>query len=257
MTQKERWKGAGGNAWVELQALMDQVMAGLVPPLVDGIHGAVLDVGCGTGATTVAAARTADRVVGVDISEPMVEAARQRDPSLEFVVADAQTHPFEGFDWVISRFGVMFFDDPVAAFANLRRAGERLRAIVWRRAEENPFMTTAERAARRLLPNLPPRDVDGPGQFAFGDPVKVRRLLEQAGWADVALERLDVDCAMPASALDTYLTRVGPVAMALQDADEDFKERVVEVVRPAFDPFIVGPEVRYRAACWMLSACKR
>ena len=89
--QKDRWKGASGNAWVELQAVTDQMMAGLVPPLVEGLSGSVLDVGCGTGVTTVAAARTADRVVGTDISEAMIEAARQRDPSLEFVVADAQT----------------------------------------------------------------------------------------------------------------------------------------------------------------------
>jgi SAM-dependent methyltransferase len=248
--QKERWKGASGNAWVELQAVMDPVMEGFIPPLVEGLGGAVLDVGCGTGATTAAAAQVADRVVGVDISEPMIEAARKRAPALEFVVADAQTHPFEGFDHVISRFGVMFFDDPVAAFTNLRRAGGALRAIVWRSAEENPFMTTAERAAAPLL-QVPPRDPHA-GQFAFGDGDRVRRILDAAGWRDVTLDPLDVECALPVSALDTYLRRIGPTAIALQGADEATTQRVIERVRPAFEPYVQGDEVRYTAACWIV-----
>jgi SAM-dependent methyltransferase len=251
-SQRERWKGAGGNAWVELQALTDELMAPLVAPLVDGLSGAVLDVGCGTGATTAAAARVADRVVGVDISEPMLEAARRRAPELEFVVADAQTHPFEGFDWVISRFGVMFFDDPVAAFANLRRAAGRLRCLVWRGADENPFMTTAERAARPVLPTIEPRDPDGPGQFAFADPGKVRAILREAGWDGVELEPLDVDCVMPLAALETFFTRIGPTAIALQGADEATRRRVVEVVRPAFEPYVEGDRVRFTAACWLV-----
>ncbi|MBE2318894.1 class I SAM-dependent methyltransferase [Solirubrobacter sp. CPCC 204708] len=252
--QKERWKGAGGNAWVELQALTDRVMTGFVPPLVDGLSGTVLDVGCGTGATTVAAAQRAERVVGVDISEPMIAAARKRAPDLEFLAADAQTHTFERFDWVISRFGVMFFDDPVAAFANLRRAGARLRCIVWRTAEENPFMTAAERAAKPLLPDLPPRDPHA-GQFAFGDPERVRRILTEAGWDDVQLDELDVECAMPASALEGYFTRIGPVGIALGGIeDEALRARVIETVRPAFAPFVHDDEVRYTAACWLVQA---
>jgi SAM-dependent methyltransferase len=250
--QKDRWKGASGKAWAELQAVTDEVMAGLVPPLVEGLSGSVLDVGCGTGATTVAAAETADRVVGTDISEPMIGAARQREPSLEFVVADAETHRFDHFDWVISRFGVMFFDDPVAAFTNLRRAGDNLRCIVWRGEHENPFMTTAERAAASLI-EIPPRDPHA-GQFAFGDPERVRKILEQAGWNGVVLDPLDVACAMPEAVLKTYISRFGPTAIALQDADEVTKERVLEAVLPAFEPFLEGETVRFDAACWIVRA---
>ncbi len=248
--EKERWKGARGNAWVELQAVTDRVMAGLVPPLVEGLSGSVLDVGCGTGVTTVAAAERAERVVGTDISEPMIAAARQRAPELEFIVADAQTHPFERFDWVISRFGVMFFDDPVAAFTNLRRAGANLRCIVWRGEDENPFMTTAERAAAPLI-EIPPRDAHA-GQFAFGDPGRVRKILDAAGWHDVQLDPLDVECTMPASVLETYVSRLGPTAIALQDADEATRQRVIEAVLPAFEPFVDGDTVRFDAACWIV-----
>ena len=256
MDQKTRWNTAGGSAWVELQAVTDQALAPFIPPLVEGIGGAVLDVGCGTGATTEAAARHATRVVGVDISTPMVEAARARTDAAEFIVADAQTHPFEpgSFDHVISRFGVMFFEDPVAAFANLRRAGRRLRVIAWRGAEENPFHTTAERAAKPLLPDLPDRTQEAAGQFAFGDAGRVRRILADAGWADVELQELDIECTVPASALETYFTRMGPVAMALQEADDATRAAVIEAVRPAFDPYIHGDEVRYAAATWLITA---
>ncbi len=254
--QKERWNGVAGNAWVQLQAMTDRVLEPFVAPLVDGVGGAVLDVGCGTGATTVAAAQRADRCVGVDISEPMIEAARKRDPGIDFLCADAQRHAFEpaSFDWVISRFGVMFFDDPVAAFANLRGAGRALRCIVWRSAEENPFQTTAERAAKPLLPDLPERDPDEPGQFAFGDADKVRRILGEAGWDGVELRPLDVECVIPERALEGYFTRLGPVGIALQGADEETRARVIDVVRPAFEPFVHGDEVRFTAACWLVTA---
>lgn len=255
MDQKTRWNTTGGSAWVELQAVTDRALAPFVAPLLDGVSGTVLDVGCGTGATTAAAAQVATRVVGVDVSAPMIEAARARTDKAEFIVADAQTHVFDTrFDHVISRFGVMFFDDPVEAFANLGRAGRHLRAIAWRGAEENPFHLTAERAARPVLPDLPDRDHDAPGQFAFGDRGKVERILAEAGWQGVELRELDVECALPTSALETYFTRIGPVGIALNDHDDRTRERVVEAVRPAFEPYVHGDEVRYVAATWLITA---
>jgi len=255
MDQKTRWNTVGGNAWVELQAVTDQGLAPFIPPLLEGVGGAVLDVGCGTGATTAAVATRATRAVGVDISATMIEAARARTDQAEFVVADAQTHRFdERFDYLISRFGVMFFPDPVAAFANLRRAGRQLRAIAWRSAEENPFHTTAERAAKPLLPDLPDRTREPTGQFAFGDADRVERILTQARWSNVRLDALDVECTLPADALETYFTRLGPVGMALQEADDATRGRVIERVRPAFDPYIHGEDVRYTAATWLITA---
>jgi ubiquinone/menaquinone biosynthesis C-methylase UbiE len=127
--------------------------------------------------------------VGVDISEPMIAAARaraerrrHRRPSS---TPTRRSTPFEpaSFDTIMSRFGVMFFNDSVRAFANLRRAakdGAELRFIAWRGPAENPFMTTAERAAAPLLPNLPARRPDEPGQFAFADADRVRRILRRA-----------------------------------------------------------------------------
>jgi SAM-dependent methyltransferase len=201
--------------------------------------------------------------VGIDISEPMLAMARARAERegvpATFVSADAQTHAFEpaSFDLIISRFGVMFFDDPVRAFANLRGAmkrGGELRAITWRSPAENSFMTTAERAAAPLLPAMPPRRPDAPGQFAFADEGRVRHILEESGWAGIELRRLDAECVMPENALNLYVTRLGPVGMALQDADDATRTRVTQAVRAAFAPFIRGGEARFTVACWMVCA---
>jgi len=268
--QMAMWNGAGGRGWVALQDLLDLVsqpiedlLVRAVPP---EVAGPVLDVGCGTGSTTVAVARRPGAIggcSGVDISEPMIAAARARAERagvpVTFVVADAQTYSFAParFDAMISRFGVMFFQDSVAAFTNLRRAartGAPLRAIVWRSMEDNPFMTAAERAAAPLLPDLPPRRPDEPGQFAFADAGRVRRILAASGWSAIDLQPIDVPCTMPESTLVPYVTQLGPVGRALQQADDDLRGRVIAAVRPAFDRYVHGAEVRFDAACWMVAA---
>lgn len=266
------WKDAS-RAWVDAQELLDAMYRPLEDVLVAAARehaygGHVLDVGCGTGGTTLALAAAAGVATGVDVAEPMVAAARERatrtDLVVDFVLADAQTHAFppRSFDLVASRFGVMFFADPVAAFANLRtatRPGGRLRAITWRDPAENPFMTAATDAARPLLPQLPVITAGGTGQFGLADPAAVRKILAEAGWEDVALERLDVVCTFPADALDGYLLRMGLVGRALAeaDADDELRDRVLATVRPAFAPYLAGDTVRFTAACWDVSAVTR
>jgi SAM-dependent methyltransferase len=259
-----------GCAWVEEQQLLDRMFKPLEDLLVDAVVAGsghkVLDVGCGAGGTTLAVARrlgTKGHCIGFDISDPMIAAAQARaereDAPARFIRADIQTHPFEraDFNMIISRFGVMFFNDPVQAFANLRSAATddaAMTVIAWRSAAENPFMTTAERAAAPLLPNIPARPLDGPGQFSFADPQRVAAILEEGGWADVELKAIDVECTLPEKELIRYFTRLGPVGLALTAEDERTREQVIEAVRPAFDRFVHGTEVRYTAACWMVSA---
>ncbi|WP_306801419.1 methyltransferase domain-containing protein [Streptomyces sp. T12] len=268
--QAARWRGPGGHAWVETQAVLDEVLRPFEDLLVEAVAAEhaehVLDVGCGTGGTTVAVARRlgpAGHCVGVDISEPMIAAARARaereGTPVSFIRADAQEHDFEpaAFDLVISRFGVMFFNDPVQAFANLRRAARDeagLRFISWRSPAENPFMTTAERAAAPILPNLPARRWDGPGQFAFADSDRVHRILEESGWSGIDIRPIDVTCTLPERELVGYFTRLGPVGQVLPEADEQTRARVVETVRAAFEPYVQGSEVRFTAACWTVGA---
>lgn len=265
---KALWSGVAGRNWVAAQDLLDVLFKPFEPLLADpvGAGAHVLDVGCGTGATSVAAARRAGAegsCVGVDVAEPMIEAARARAERegvpVHFVHADAATHAFApgGFDLIVSRFGVMFFDDFTGAFAHLRRAarpGARLRLIVWRGPEDNPFMTTAERAAAPLLPDLPHRDPDGPGQFAFARAERVRSVLADSGWTGIAVEPLDVTCAMPEKELERYFTLLGPVGRVLQETAEPIRSRVIEALHTAFAPYVQGTEVRFTAACWLIDA---
>jgi SAM-dependent methyltransferase len=201
--------------------------------------------------------------VGVDISEPLIAAARARarrdNTPATFICANAQTYPLEPatFDLIVSRFGIMFFDDPVAAFANLRHAvrdGGELQVIAWRSAASNPFMTTAEGAAAPLLSNLPPRRPNVPGQFALADDRQMHAILDASGWRDVDIRALDVTCTMPAKQLAHHATRLGPVGLALQEADATTRVRVTDAVLAAFEPFVDGDEVRFTAACWMVAA---
>jgi SAM-dependent methyltransferase len=268
--QTALWNGLAGRAWVEGQALLDHVFRPLEDLLVEavtaGSGGRALDVGCGTGSTTLAVARrlgAKTRCVGIDISEPMIAAAwaraeREGTPA-HFIRADAQTYAFEraGFDTIVSRLGVMFFNDFVRAFANLRDAARddgEIRIIAWRSAAENAFMTTAERAAAALLPNIPVRQPDAPGQFAFADRRRVQRILEESGWADIDIQPIDVACTFPEKELVGYLTRFGPLGRILPDVDEQTRSHVIETVRHAFDPYVQGADVHFNAACWMVGA---
>ncbi|HEX8439838.1 class I SAM-dependent methyltransferase [Archangium sp.] len=268
--QTSLWNGLAGRAWVEAQELLDQMFKPLEDLLVEavcvGSGRQVLDVGCGTGSTTLAVARrlgAKGRCIGIDISEPMLTAARARaereSTPASFIRANAQDHAFEpaSIDMIISRFGVMFFDDSVQAFTNLRRAAKddaELRFVAWRSPSENPFMTTAERAAAPLLPNLPARRPDAPGQFAFADQRRVYRILEESGWAEIDLRPIDVACTLPEKELVRYLTRLGPLGLILHEADDRTRTQVIETVRAAFDSYVHGAEVRFTAACWMVGA---
>jgi len=268
--QATLWNGHTGHAWVEMQARLDQILEPFKNLLVEVVSRAqrrqVLDVGCGAGSTTLAVGALLGSTgvcTGIDISEPMIAAAQARAEqegiAARFLRDDAQVHAFEAasFDMIISRFGVMFFDDPVQAFANLRRAATddaELRFIAWRSPEENPFMTTAERAAATLLPNLPVRRPDEPGQFGFANRLRVHKILQESRWTCIEIQPIDVACTLPESELVTYLTRLGPVGVMLQEADDQTRAQVIETVRPAFDPYVHGREVRFTAACWMVSA---
>jgi SAM-dependent methyltransferase len=223
----------------------------------------VLDIGCGTGAVTLACARKGADSTGVDISESMLALARRRaerdNLPARFVSADAQQHAFAAgsFNRIVSRFGVMFFEDPVRAFANLHQAASPdavLHCLAWRSPAENPFMTAAELAAKPLLPALPARKSDAPGQFAFADGARTTAIVQAGGWRQVKLAAVDVACAFPLAALETYFTRLGPLGLLLQEADEDLRAQILAAVWKAFEPYVSGDEVRFTAACWAISA---
>lgn len=268
--QRKLWNGAAGRAWVETRDVLEGMFKPLEDLLVRAVSDAaasrVLDIGCGTGATTFAVARALGpegHCTGIDISQPMIAAARDRAERerqrARFICADAQAYPFApaSFDMIISRLGVMFFADPVQAFANLRRAarpGATLRFVAWRSAAENPFMTTAERAAKPLLPQLPPRRPDAPGQFGFADRKRVAGILKDSGWDAIAVEPVDVGLSFPATELTRYVSWLGPVGTMLQGMDGPLRAEVIDTVRGAFDRYLDAGEIRFTAACWMVAA---
>lgn len=268
--QTKLWNGPAGRGWVEAQAVLDQMFRPfedlLIETVVAGSGNRVLDVGCGTGSTTLGIARqlgAKGKCIGIDLSEQMLAVARARaereGTPAKFIRADAQVYAFEpaSFDMIVSRFGLVFFDNPVEAFANLRRAAKdraALQFVAWRSSAENSFMTAAQEVAERFLPNIAIPQPDAPGPLAFANPDRIRRILDESGWVDINIESMDVVCTFAEKELVRYLTFVGPVGRILQEADGHLRRQVIEAVRPAFEPYIHGDEVRFTAACWMAGA---
>jgi len=252
--QIEYWNGRAGSIWTEFQERLDALFAPLTAAALQAAGAAagerVLDVGCGCGETVLALARSVGhggRVLGLDISEPMAARARQRIAAeglgnAEIVIADAAAHSFSGAktDLLFSRFGVMFFADPVAAFANLRRAMKpagRLAVAVWRPLAENPWAHVPLAAAAPLLPPLSPPDPLAPGPFAFADADRVHRILSAAGWREIGCTRHDAPMRLSAAGrLDQaaeFATRVGPLARALADAPPELRPQARALVAAA------------------------
>lgn len=271
MQQSALWNDAGGKAWADLQPVLDGVLAPFEDLLADAARpdggGSVLDIGCGAGATTLAMAGrlgASGRCVGLDISGPLVALATSRAraegiANAEFIAADAQTWTFPDarFDAIMSRFGVMFFDDPEAAFANIRRAakpGAKLAFFAWRSPADNHFMTAASRAAAPFLPPAPPPDPDAPGQFAFADSTRVARILAAGGWSSIGADKADVECRISKGDLMTYVTRLGPVGAALREVDRATAGKIMAALPSAFEGFRKGGAFAFNAACWLVTA---
>jgi SAM-dependent methyltransferase len=274
--QIQYWNEQVGAKWVQMQSFLDAQIgplgeiaiqrAGLAP------GDRVLDIGCGCGNTSLALARRVGprgSVLGIDISTPMLERARQsaREAGIDnvrFENSDAQTHRFEpaSFDVAFSRFGVMFFADPTAAFANLRTAlapRGRLAFICWRPLQENPWMFVPLGAALQHMaaPPIPPPDAPGP--FAFADADRVRGILERAGFADVGFEKIDETLTIGGDGgielAAEFLMQIGPTGRMFREAnDVALVARVSEAVRESLRPYASGGSVGMPSAAWVVTA---
>jgi len=265
------WNEKAGREWVDLQERMDANLSGAHAAIMafaaaqGGEH--VLDIGCGTGTTSLALADSVGprgTVTGADISRPMLELARRRAQgraNLSFIEADASTHHFtSGSDLLFSRFGVMFFDDPAGAFANLRTAlkpGGRLAFICWRTAPENRWASAPLAAARPFLPDQPPPDPLAPGPFAFADPDRIRAILGGAGFQDIHIEKRDGVMAMggDSAVIAGQTLQIGPLSRAVGEADAATRARIVERVQSALEEFRTAEgEIAPPTACWLVGA---
>lgn len=264
--QIDFWNGPAGERWAEAQQQLDALLAPLTERLLDGAasdRDAVLDVGCGCGETSIALARRAMRVTGLDISKPMLEVARRRAgelENLEFVEADASVHHFlSAYDVVFSRFGVMFFADPMAAFGNLHDAlmdGGRAHFLCWRGVPENPWIGVPARIVLAANPPPEPPDPRAPGPFAFADADYVKSVLSGAGFHDVTLTPVDEKLRVGRTVEEalSFQATIGPLSRALAELDETRGREVREQVRIALQPFEGENGVEMDAACWLVEA---
>jgi SAM-dependent methyltransferase len=271
--QAEYWNAGAGQRWTDHQEHQDQVLGPVSERLIAVAApkpgDRVIDVGCGCGATTIDfAARVSpgSEALGLDVSEPMLARAHERAPQnlpIRFERADATVYDFEpsGADLVASRFGVMFFADPARSFANLRQGlkpGGRLVFACWREPKQNPWLIVPLREATRHAPPLPETNPDDPGPFAFANEARVRKILSDAGFADIVLEPhdLELDIAV-GGGLDTAVRAamtIGPTSRMLDGQSEAVRAAATADIRKALVAHARGDAVPLGAAIWIVTA---
>ena len=273
--QSDSWNAQTGESWVRCQADLDTMNRGALELLVSAAaprsSERVIDVGCGAGAGAFALARAVapgGDVLGVDVSAPLLERAEERRRldgirAVAFRRADAQDHPFEpgARDLVASRFGVMFFADPVAAFANLARGlrpGGRIAFVAWDALEHNPWFAWPDRVAHRHLGLTPPEPSDAPGPMAFRDVGRVVGFLGAAGFRHGQGESVAIDLHHPdgLEAVGRLLDRIGPLARLLRTAEVDPGRRtaLIEAVLAEFEPLDGADGIRIPARVNLFTA---
>jgi ubiquinone/menaquinone biosynthesis C-methylase UbiE len=267
------WNGPGGQHWTDRQQAQDTLLAPISDILIDRAKPKagerIVDVGCGCGATSIAFAQKVGptgHVFGIDISVPMLARARQLAPAglpVDFVLADATVYPFDtaSFDLLVSRFGVMFFAEPAISFANMRRAlrpSGRLTFACWREPRDNPWMMTALQAVYKHVPELPQLGPEDPGPFSFASEQRVQRILTEAGFSGVKMERCDLslDVAIGRgldAAVETGL-EIGPASRALEGQPAEVRAAAANSIREALTPFARGQAVPLAASIWIVTA---
>ena len=279
--QKEMWNGRAGESWVRHNSLLEQLLAEPgrecmnLLPLTPAMQ--ILDVGCGCGNQTLELAARLDAsstVIGVDISEPMLGLARElkaaNDNALsaevQFALGDASEPLFDeaSFDAIYSRFGVMFFEEPVAAFSALRNSlkpGGKLGFVCWREPKLNPFFNAPMEAALTVLPAPAPSAPGAPGPFGLADDNVIQTTLRLAGFKDVSVAPLNLTLSVgaetPFDALFEELIQIGPAAALIAQSNPSLKEKAREAVYNRLTDFYAsGQGVSFDANFWLVTARK-
>ena len=269
------WNGPAGQRWADRQAAQDILLGPVADILIDRAKPVageqVIDIGCGSGVTTIAFARKvapSGHALGVDISAPMLARARARASApeelpIDFVQADATVYPFDSlsFDLLASRFGVMFFADPVLSFANMRTAlkpSGRLAFACWREPRENPWMMAPLQAVYKHVPKLPLQGPEDPGPFAFASEARVHRILGSAGFKGIAMEAcplsMDIAIGRGLEAAVQGALEIGPAHRALEGAPDDVRAAAINSLRETLTPLARGDTVALPGSIWIVTA---
>lgn len=267
------WNGPAGQRWADRQQAQDVLLGPVADLLIDRAKPKpgerVIDIGCGSGVTTIAFAQKvapSGHAFGVDISGPMLARARTSAPKdlpIDFALADATVYPFDpaSFDLLASRFGVMFFADPVASFANMRKAlrpSGRLAFACWREPRENPWMMVPLQAVYKHVPKLPPLGPEDPGPFAFASEERVQRILSGAGFAGITMEpcnlSLDIAIGRGLDAAVQSALEIGPTSRALEGQPAELRAAATNSIREVLAPLVRGEAVPLPGSIWIVTA---
>ena len=267
------WNGPGGQRWADRQQAQDILLKPIADTLIDRAKPKagerIIDVGCGSGATSIAFAQqvgSSGHVFGIDISGPMLARARASAPRelpVDFALADATIYPFDpaSFDLLASRFGVMFFAEPSRSFANMRKAlrpSGRLAFACWREPCENPFFMAPLQAVYKHVPKLPQQGPEDPGPFSFASEARVHRILGEAGFTEIAMEphnlALDVAIGRGLEAAVQGALEIGPASRALEGHPADVRAAATNSIREVLSTFARGETVPLPASIWIVTA---
>tara|TARA_B100000287_G_scaffold162630_1_gene153380 strand:- start:48 stop:893 length:846 start_codon:yes stop_codon:yes gene_type:complete len=274
--QKEFWSGKGGDYWVVKQNEMDIMLNPLGEKALSKLDlksdSEVLDIGCGCGATTLDIAKKVSegKVTGLDISVPMLnqaksEATAQGLTNVDFKVVDVQADQLanEQYDYVYSRFGVMFFEDPFEAFKNIFssvKGGGKLSFVCWQDPVLNPWQSLSIKVIKEYL-DIPSPPKRSPGPFAFQEQNYVRDILEQSGFSEISIDDNQEDITMFSGktlqeASEDYLAINPVITEMLKDSQDSLKVEIIESLKEAFSEFHKGDGLLFPSATWIVSAVK-
>jgi SAM-dependent methyltransferase len=267
------WNGPGGQRWANRQQAQDILLKPIADTLIDRAKPKagerIIDVGCGSGATSIAFAQqvgSSGHVFGIDVSGPMLARARASAPKelpVDFELADATVYPFDpaSFDLLASRFGVMFFAEPSRSFANMRKAlrpSGRLAFACWREPRENPFFMAPLQAVYKHVPKLPQQAPEDPGPFSFASEARVHRILGEAGFTGIAMEphnlALDLAIGRGLDAAVQSALEIGPASRALEGHPADVRAAATNSIREVLSTFAKGETVPLPASIWIVTA---
>lgn len=269
------WNSAVADRWARRQAEIDAMMS----PFTDVLLGAanlgpegpwrILDVGCGAGETTLLTAQIGHEVTGLDVSTSLLKLAKARAQkadlaSVTFFLGDASRLFIDPpFDLIMSRFGVMFFDDPPKAFANLAKmtkTGGRIVFVCWRAPAQNQWVTLPMSALDGLVEAGGAKQVDGPGPFAFADPNKVRSILKGAGFDNIKITPFDGDMTMGGAkgvqAAAAYIAEIGPAARAIAELPKEKRPELIARLESAIAPLMCGESLILQGGIWVVEAVR-